>query len=53
MIKVAGVAKIHAGSYYTLKVTHRLSHQGGYKTVMETMRKPSEIKIGSTKTSSK
>ena len=47
MIKVAGVAKIHAGSYYTTKVTHRLSHQGGYKTIMETMRKPSEVRIGS------
>ena len=46
LIKIAGVAKIHAGSYYTTKVKHTLSFSSGYITSIETIRKPSEVKVG-------
>lgn len=45
MIRVSGVAKRHAGSYYVVKCTHKLSVDSGYTTTMETIRKPSEVAI--------
>lgn len=43
IIIINGVAKLHSGAWYTVKVTHKLTPANGYTTELECIKKPTEI----------